>query len=169
MTSLLLRRTELSSTTVRNLSFSELLIVLNHVLAAPSELPVRKSLVDVFSLYHSTHIHSKAGVEIVCGKELMVCGIHVSGFYHGQLRGLLGTADSEPYDDFTLPNGKIVNSEADFGNAYKIGAGCPAVKTVDHHVHSSNPACNKLFGRDSSLRCVPVFNQVRGSWIPLEK
>ncbi|KAF2895897.1 hypothetical protein ILUMI_10278, partial [Ignelater luminosus] len=59
--------------------------------------------------------------------------------------------NSEPYDDYVVPSGKIVTSESDFGNSYKIGANCPAVKTVDHHVHHHNPVCNKLFGADSPL------------------
>lgn len=63
-----------------------------------------------------------------------------------------GNGNSEPYDDYVLPTGKIVTSESDFGNSYKMGANCPAVKTVDHNVHHHNPTCNKLFGQDSPLR-----------------
>lgn len=63
-----------------------------------------------------------------------------------------GNGNNEPYDDFTLPSGKIVTSESNFGNSYKIGVNCPAVQTVDHSKHVNSPACNKYFGADSSLR-----------------
>lgn len=91
---------------------------------------------------------------MTCGLQLVGCGISVSGFYHGRLRGLLGDGNNEPYDDFALPNGKIAKTESDFGNAYKLGQSCPNVKAVGHHGHGGNKedACDRLFGRDSSLR-----------------
>lgn len=37
----------------------------------------------------------------------MVCYVRVSGYYHGKVRGLLGDANNEPYDDYILPTGKV--------------------------------------------------------------
>lgn len=37
-----------------------------------------------------------------------MCYIEVSGFYHGKLRGLLGDGNNEPFDDFRIPNGKVI-------------------------------------------------------------
>lgn len=112
-----------------------------------------------FKIYHTVHIRSRAGLHIVCTNELEECAVLVSGFYHGQLRGLLGNGNNEAYDDFTLPNGKIVTSESDFGNAYKAGANCPVIKTVDHSHHTHTPSCSKYFGDESSLRlCFPFVN-----------
>lgn len=37
----------------------------------------------------------------------MICTVHVSGFYLGKLRGILGDGNNEPYDDFTLPSGHV--------------------------------------------------------------
>lgn len=50
----------------------------------------------------------------------MICAVHVSGFYHGKLRGILGDANNEPYDDYTLPSGKvcICRVVAKFFNAF---------------------------------------------------
>lgn len=82
-----------------------------------------------------------------------------SGFYHGQLRGLLGNGNNEPYDDFTIPTGKIVNAESEFGNSYKLTNGCPAVQTVSHAGHHPTPTCDKLFSWESSLRlCYPFVS-----------
>lgn len=58
--------------------------------AAATEYPVVKGDLVAFRKYESVNLVSKAGVHIVCGPELVVCGIHVSGFYFGRLRGLLG-------------------------------------------------------------------------------
>lgn len=97
---------------------------------------------------------------MVCGEELLVCGVHISGFYHGKTRGLLGNGNNEPYDDLTQANGKIVSSDSDFANSFKLNAKCPAVKAVEGHgAHASSPACDKLFGWESALRyCYPFVS-----------
>lgn len=109
-------------------------------------------IVLIFRLYETVNIVSKAGVRIICEPHLFGCGVYVSGFYHGQMRGLFGNGNNEPFDDFTLPNGKITTKEDEFGNAYKVGGGCSPVKTPDHHHHHSNKACDELFGRNSPMR-----------------
>lgn len=123
---------------------------------ANSELPIiRKNLV-AWREYESVTIKSLSGATVTCGLQLVTCGVTINGFYHGRVRGLLGDGNYEPYDDFTLPNGKIAKTDSDFGNAYKLTASCPNVKAfAHHHGHggaSGNEACSKLFGRDSSLR-----------------
>lgn len=74
----------------------------------PTELPIRQKELEVFRLYPTVEIVSKAGVRITCEPHLLGCGVRVSGYYHDQLRGLLGNGNHEPYDDFTLPNGKVM-------------------------------------------------------------
>jgi hypothetical protein len=108
---------------------------------------------------------SAYGVKVVCGPELVVCAVMASGFYHGQVKGLLGNGNNEPYDDFTLPNGKIVTSESEFGNSYKTSSGCAAVQAVTHHQgHHASPSCDKLFGWESSLRyCYPFVPSATSS------
>lgn len=117
---------------------------------APSEYPVSKKTMTVTKDYNSIQIRSKFGVHVVCSVDLMGCLISINGFYHGQTKGLLGNGNSEPYDDFTLPNGKIVTSEADFGNAYKMKSSCAAVKTVDHNHAKHDKTCTKYFADDDS-------------------
>lgn len=114
---------------------------------------------EVFRLYDTVNIVSKAGIRITCLNDLEGCVFLISGFYHGQLRGLLGNGNNEAYDDFVLPNGKIVTSESDFGNAYKASPNCPLVKTVDHNHHTHTEQCNKYFGGESTLMlCYPFVN-----------
>lgn len=124
---------------------------------AATEMPIRRKDLEVFRLYETVNIVSKSGVRIVCEPHLLGCGIYVSGFYHGQMRGLLGNGNHEPYDDFALPNGKISTKEDEFGNAYSVGGGCTPVKTVDHHHHEANPACDALFGMESSMKLCYAF------------
>ncbi|KAB0791517.1 hypothetical protein PPYR_03317 [Photinus pyralis] len=126
---------------------------------AVHELPARFPGLEVFWANNLMQIVSKVGVRIECDSDLVVCKVKVSGFYHGQLRGLLGNGNMEPFDDYMIPNGKIVTSESEFGNSYKMNANCAPVKTVDHSVHNHNPICNAVFGDDSSLRlCYPFVN-----------
>ncbi|KAJ8984123.1 hypothetical protein NQ317_017333 [Molorchus minor] len=126
-------------------------ILLNN---APAELPTRKPDLSAFRGYNLITLKSTAGVTVHCTPDLIGCSILVSGFYHGQIKGLLGNGNNEPYDDFTIPSGKIVTSEGEFGNSYKIG-NCQPV-TVPKHQHAENPECNKLFSWESSLRyCYP--------------
>ncbi|XP_044260123.1 apolipophorins [Tribolium madens] len=123
---------------------------------APTELPIRKPNIAAYTNEERLVLVSDYGVQVICGPELFVCSVTASGFYHGKLRGLLGNGNNEPYDDFTLPDGKIVQSESEFGNSYKTSSGCPAVQTVSHEGHHANPSCDKLFGWESSLRyCYP--------------
>ncbi|XP_025837556.1 apolipophorins isoform X3 [Agrilus planipennis] len=128
---------------------------------AAADLPISTPHISAYSLYESVHLKSKAGILVVCGPELVVCGVHISGFYHGQLKGLLGNGNNEPYDDFTLPNGKIVTSPKEFGNSYKTSGGCPDVSEVGHTDagHKSQPSCEKLFDLESPLRfCSPFVD-----------
>lgn len=90
--------------------------------------------------------------------DLEGCSVSISGFYHGQLKGLLGNGNNEPYDDLTIPNGKIVTNDVEFGNSYKIG-NCQPITVPKQTKSADNPSCNKLFGWDSSLRlCYPFVN-----------
>lgn len=124
------------------------------------ELPVRHKYVEVFRLYDAVHIVSKAGIVIRMEPNLNAIGFYVSGFYHGQLRGLLGNANNEPYDDFTMTNGKITDKEADFGNSYRLSNKCAEVKTIDHHADHKNDKCEALFARDQPWAiCYPLIDR----------
>lgn len=54
------------------------------------------------------NVKSDFGVHLMCTpKAPMSCGLHISGFYLGKVRGILGDGNNEPYDDFTLPSGHV--------------------------------------------------------------
>lgn len=54
---------------------------------------------------------------------------------------------------------QITTSETEFGNAFKLRGACAAVKTVDHHAHHANPACDALFGAQSAFSlCYPLVS-----------
>lgn len=118
---------------------------------AATEFPIVKSNVKAYKKRAAIVVQLSTGVRVACDAELLGCEFVVSGYYHGQLRGLLGNGNNELYDDFILPNGKIVSTEAEFGNAYKMTGSCAPVKTVDHKHHKHDATCSKYFGEDSDF------------------
>lgn len=54
------------------------------------QVPYVKNHLKIYKTFESTIIASQAGVVIKCHRDLVVCTVSVSGFYHGQLKGLLG-------------------------------------------------------------------------------
>uniref|UniRef100_A0AAR5QJT3 Vitellogenin domain-containing protein n=1 Tax=Dendroctonus ponderosae TaxID=77166 RepID=A0AAR5QJT3_DENPD len=124
------------------------------------ELPLRKPTLAAFRDYEIVTLVSTSGIAVECVPDLSGCVVKISGFYHGQIRGLLGNGNGEPYDDLTIPHGKIVTTESQFANAYKLSSSCPDVALPQHgaQVHE-NPACAKLFGWESPLRvCYPFVS-----------
>ncbi|KAJ8687230.1 hypothetical protein QAD02_023024 [Eretmocerus hayati] len=117
----------------------------------PSEYPASTKNLDAYVTTPLRRIRSKYGVVVVCKIEpSMSCYAKVSGFYHAKVRGLLGDANNEPYDDFTLPSGKVATSASEFGNAYKLNPSCGAASAKEAEApHAAD--CTKYFSGKSSL------------------
>lgn len=128
---------------------------------AAQELPVRRPNLAAWRDYEVVTLFSTSGASVVCVPDLTGCAVSISGYYHGQVKGLLGNGNSEPFDDYTLPSGKVVTSESEFVNSYKLNSGCADV-TVKSDAVPENPICNKLFSWESSLS--PCF-----AFVPVEK
>ncbi|XP_066261681.1 apolipophorins isoform X2 [Euwallacea similis] len=126
------------------------------------DLPRREPTLAAYRNYETITLVTTAGVLVECPPDLIGCVVRVSGFYHGQIRGLLGNGNNEPFDDFTVPNGKIVTAEAQFVNAYKLATSCADITIAKHDEVKENQSCNKLFSWESTLRLcypfVPVEN-----------
>lgn len=74
----------------------------------PAEFPTSTKNLHAYLFPPFSNIKSDYGVRVTCSnKSPMICAVHVSGFYLGKLRGILGDGNNEPYDDFTLPSGKV--------------------------------------------------------------
>lgn len=74
----------------------------------PADYPVSTKNLHAYLVQPFANVKSDYGVRVTCSnKAPMICAIHVSGFYLGKLRGLLGDGNNEPYDDYTLPSGKV--------------------------------------------------------------
>ncbi|XP_076681659.1 retinoid- and fatty-acid binding glycoprotein apolipophorin isoform X2 [Andrena cerasifolii] len=127
----------------------------------PADYPVSTKNLHAYLVQPFANVKSDYGVRVTCtNKAPMICAVHVSGFYLGKLRGLLGDGNNEPYDDYTLPSGKITESATDFGNAYKLKGDCPATTAVEHKDRA--PVCTEYFsGQNSPLRS--GFNYVSPS------
>lgn len=104
------------------------------------ELPYRKPNLAAFRDYETITLLSTAGVLVECTPDLIGCVVRVSGFYHGQVRGLLGNGNHELFDDLTIPNGKIVTAESQFANSYKLTPSCPDVTLPKHDEVLSYPS-----------------------------
>jgi hypothetical protein len=126
----------------------------------PADFPASTKNLHAFLGGSTIHVKSKYGLSVLCtNQQSMLCTVCVSGFYHGKLRGLFGDGNNEYYDDYTLPSGKITESETEFANGYKLKPDCPAVNAIDHKEKQRNPVCTDYFsGQKSSLK--NCFNYV---------
>lgn len=124
-----------------------------------ADFPYHQGTLHAWRDYHTVSLLTEYGAQVECSEDLTTCHIRVSGFYSGKTRGLLGNGNSEPYDDYLLPNGKITESTSELGNAYRTRKDCEAVATSgDSHPKShSNEFCSQYFGRESSLRLCFLF------------
>ncbi|KAG8239493.1 hypothetical protein J437_LFUL018050, partial [Ladona fulva] len=89
-----------------------------------------------------------------------MCFVYVNGYYFAKTRGLLGTVNNEPYDDFIMPNGKVAPSVDKLANAWKLDPSCSPVSAQTHE-HEHVPQCSEMFAGFSSMRmCFPIVNPV---------
>ncbi|XP_066996773.2 apolipophorins [Anabrus simplex] len=126
---------------------------------APHEYPVRLGQLRAWRQYSSAHIKSTSGVHIHCHTDSDLCFIEVSGFYFARTRGLLGTINYEPWDDFMTPNGHVATKTSEFANAWKLNAGCPDVPEEATTGDTSVTECTDIFSGSSDVRnCFPFVN-----------
>lgn len=79
------------------------------------------------------------------------------GFYW---KDIPGNGNNEPYDDGTLPDGKIVNKPTDIASAYAVGS-CAPIQMKEMDEPKSAPECEKLFNFESPLRlCYPFVDRM---------
>lgn len=125
-----------------------------------TEYPVHQNDLHAWREYYSVHILSTYGASVHCKADLKTCSIYVNGYYHNKLRGLLGNANSEPFDDWQLPSGIVSKSLSEVAEAFKLQASCPAVKVIEHQ-HDKDDAeaveCSEAFGWNSPLRAGYFF------------
>ncbi|CAH1391672.1 unnamed protein product [Nezara viridula] len=101
---------------------------------------------------------SKAGVVVMCSHNLDNCGIEVSGFYFGRLRGLLGNLNGETYDERMTPEGKIVENSGDLANSWKLDGSCAPCPSGQHK-HNRVSVCTDIFVDDPlTVLCRPFVN-----------
>nr|XP_012148156.1 PREDICTED: apolipophorins [Megachile rotundata] len=124
----------------------------------PADFPASTKNLHAYLVQPFANVKSDYGVRLTCSNKVpMICAVHVSGFYLGKLRGLFGDGNNEPYDDYTLPSGKITESSTEFGNAYKLKNECPDTTAVHHKERA--PICTEYFtSQSSSLKS--CFNYV---------
>ncbi|RZF44088.1 hypothetical protein LSTR_LSTR004460 [Laodelphax striatellus] len=124
-----------------------------NVNGAAHEYPVKQGDLWAWRRYPSANIYHRSGARVFCTPNLHFCSFHVSGYYFGKTKGLLGTINNEVYDELALPDGKLAAATADFANAYALdGAKVSGADAPD----TPNSVFQKLIGGDSSLSdCFP--------------
>ena len=72
---------------------------------------------------------SGTGVQFCVDKGLMTFVVTLSDEYFNKTRGLLGTYNGNPDDDFTLPNGTVLSSNlTSSGIHYGFGLECKCLQ-----------------------------------------
>ncbi|XP_046492116.1 apolipophorins [Neodiprion pinetum] len=128
----------------------------------PADFPASTKNLRASLHYPRVRVVSEYGITLDCDTGSgLICSVHVSGFYHGRLRGLLGNANNEPWDDFTLPSGKVTENPSEFGNAFKLTPGCADVSPADLRAPKHESFCTDFFTGSSSLS--PCFDHINPS------
>ncbi|XP_047104150.1 apolipophorins isoform X1 [Schistocerca piceifrons] len=118
----------------------------------PTEYPADEGDFHAWREYNRVGIQNKAGVKVTCETSIELCTFEINGFYFGKTRGLLGTINNEPWDDFTKPDGQVAKQANEFGNAWKVNTQCADVDGVDHHEHNIKiEECEEVFSKASLL------------------
>lgn len=127
-----------------------------HLNDKAAELPIHETSVHAWRKFNYIGLRSSYGVRVLCTNELKVCEVFVNGYYHNKLRGLLGNANAERYDDWQLPNAHLSTTLTGFVNAFKLQKSCADVSVEERHEHETedakSPECENVFGIKSPLR-----------------
>lgn len=123
---------------------------------AAQDFPAKQGELVAWRRYPTSNAYHKAGARVYCTPNLHFCSFHVSGFYFGKTKGILGTINNEIYDELSLPNGKVADQLGEFVNAYTLDGSSVSVAsepdTTDSH-------CTSIFSGDSSLSgCFPFVD-----------
>nr|XP_018917679.1 PREDICTED: uncharacterized protein LOC109044421 isoform X1 [Bemisia tabaci] len=86
-----------------------------------TELPFASRSITV-TLDEPNRIVAKTvnGFIVDCNFYNDICSIQINGWMFGKTGGLLGTYDNEPANDFTLPNGTVVEQASVFASSWAL-------------------------------------------------
>ena len=85
----------------------------------PYQTPISKEL-TIFRKGPWVNVTSTKGIALSCHVDHFMCIVHLSGWYHGKSRGLLGNLDTEHHNEFVLPDGDITTDLLTFISAYDV-------------------------------------------------
>ncbi|XP_046401090.1 apolipophorins-like isoform X2 [Ischnura elegans] len=125
----------------------------------PSEFPVRHNTMSAWSEFDVVSMKTAYGAKVTCDRRFKdVCMVSINGYYFGKTRGLLGTLNNEPYDDYVMPSGKVAPTVDKLANSWKADASCGDV-AAQTHVHEHAKQCSDMFAGYSPMRvCFPVVD-----------
>ena len=127
-----------------------------------AELPVITAHTAVYWELGTLHVVNYHGMRLSCEMPYDICTVSISGWYHGKVKGLLGSFNNEPTDDFRSRDrhrGMPVEELA----GWKIGIRCLEMNRTkaDKMVVSDvkDDACAQHFRSQNSV-LAPCFAKV---------
>ena len=85
----------------------------------PYQVPISKEM-TIMAKGPWVNVTTTKGIALSCHVDHFMCIFHLSGWYHGKSRGLLGNPDTEYHNEFILPEGSITTDIAEFISAYDV-------------------------------------------------
>lgn len=95
---------------------------------------------------------NNVGLKVLCDTQRIFCIFILDSLHHSGTMGLLGNADGEAFNDFTLPDGKHVETSAEMARGYEV---------------SNRKRCRNIqekqkpdFSKDIQSRCAGSFSHL---------
>ncbi|XP_072173028.1 uncharacterized protein [Diadema setosum] len=85
----------------------------------PYQTPVSKEL-TIMRKGPWVNVTTSSGMALLCHSDHFLCIFHLSGWYHGKSRGLLGNVDTEYHNEFVLPTGELTTDLLEFVRSYDV-------------------------------------------------
>lgn len=83
-------------------------------------LPVSLGDTDIYRDTDILTVESARGYTLKCNLQFDICSFDLVGWYHGKTAGILGTMNSELFDDATLSDGRSAIDENEFINSWAL-------------------------------------------------
>ncbi|XP_015790080.1 uncharacterized protein LOC107366951 [Tetranychus urticae] len=121
------------------------------------ELPVIQGSLSILR-HHQTIVleDSSNGLTFKCFLSRDLCSLTVSGWYFGRTKGLFGTYDYEPSNDYLLPDGRQAANPNDLASGWEVEGSCAnpsGVPIQSEEIRRSSKAyrlCEKTFSSSES-------------------
>merc|ERR1719233_278366 len=116
-----------------------------HIDGVRTEMPVKAGTTSITLVDNRVHVESPRGITLECDLFHNRCTLEVKGWYFGKVKGLFGTYNNEPIDDFQDPNGNIIEDVASLADAWTDGNRCVVQNHAVKDEFSAHEICDSYF------------------------